>query len=81
MFVLGLRAMTGKNRTDTEREFVLSPTKTPLFCVSVSQLYPLFALHAEDQNFDFQEAVEETTADGCVICPSVSKILHIIIVE
>lgn len=73
--------MTVKNRTDTEKEFDLSATKTLLFCVSVSHLYPLFALHAEDQNFGFQKAADETTADGDVVCPSVSKVLHIIIVE
>ncbi len=74
--------MMVKNRTNVVKEIFFSPTKNCLFfCLSVSQFYPLFALHAEDQNIGFQGAGVETEADGDFICPSVSKILHIIIVE
>jgi len=50
-------------------------------CLSVSQLYPLSALHAESQNMGFQEAGVQTIANRDFICPSGSKIQHIIIVE
>lgn len=73
--------MTVKNRTNTEKEIVLSPHKELFFCLSVTQLYPLFALHAEDQNIGFQGAGLETTTGRDIICPSVSKVLYLIIFE
>lgn len=65
-----------------DREILFpSQPKALSLCSSVRQLYPLFALHAGDQNIGFQEAgVKTSSADGDVVCPSVSK-MHILIVE
>lgn len=75
--------MTDKKRTKLEKKIVFFPPlpRKLSFCLSVSQLYPLFALHAEDQSNGFQEAAVEITDNRDVMCPSVSKILHISIAE
>lgn len=52
----------------------LSPTVSWFLCVSVSQLYPVSAFHADDQKMGFQKAGEQTTADRDFRCPSGSKI-------
>lgn len=49
-------------------------------CLSVSQVYPLFALHPGN-HICFQEADVETTADRDFICRSASKKSYVIIVE
>lgn len=67
----GASVRTGRHDTRREKP---RQQRTSLFsthsCCSVIQLWPLFALHAEDQKLGFQEAGPQPPADADSTCPS-----------
>lgn len=67
-----------QNKLLGDKDYFLLPRSVSAvclsLCLSVSQLYPHSALHAEDQNIGFQDADVQTISDRDFICPSGLKI-------